>query len=77
MLRIVRIALCREPDEALAEQEDLERVEAGDKDVDTQVVLEAVNQVRVRYVLTHDIASFAAHLRLRPNNLDTLTTGAR
>jgi len=72
-LLTIGVLLRCETHETLFEKVDLERVEAGHQGVDPQIVLEAINQVRIAHVLRHNIAWLALDFLLVANDFDATT----
>jgi hypothetical protein len=75
-LRIICVFLSRKPNEALLIKEDLQRVETGDNDVDSQIVLKPVNEMRIRNVLADNVAGLLVDLGLGPYHFDSLSATA-
>lgn len=71
-LRVVTVLLSRKTNESFLKQVDLERLEAGNEHVDAQIILEAINKVRVGDILTDDIAIFSRDRLFGTNDLDAL-----
>ena len=72
---IVTIWLSGEPDETVLVEVDFERVETGDEHVDSQVILQAVDQMWVGNVTRSKHALTLANPRLTRNYLNATTTG--
>ena len=64
-----------ESDESLVVEVDDEGVDAGDEDVDAEVVLGAVDEVRPRDVPLHDHRRVLRDLRPLVHHLDPVATG--
>ena len=76
---IIRVFLCRKTYEAFLEQEYFQGIKASNKNIDTEVIFEPVDEVGVWDVLWDYISVLLVHLGLWPNNLDTFAawTGRR
>lgn len=74
-LLTIRILLGREPHQALLEEVDLQRVETRDERIDPQVILKALDQVRIAHVLRYDVARLPLHLLLQAYNFDAAPAG--
>jgi len=73
-LLAVCVSLCCKSCETFLKQIDFERVKSRHESIDAQIVLETVNQMRVRHILRNDIAWFPFDFGLATNNLDTAST---
>lgn len=74
VLLTVSILLCGEPYETLGKQVDLQWLETGDKSVDTEVIFEPVDQVRVGDILRDNVARFALDVLLLTDHFDSTAT---
>lgn len=72
-LLIIGVLLGRETDQALLKEVDFERVKAGDERVDAHIVLEPVDQVRIRDVLGDNVARLPLNFLLLADHLDSTT----
>ena len=72
-LLTVCVLLRCETYEALPEEVDFERVEAGHQGIDSQIVLEAINQVWIAHVLGHHVAWLALDFLFLADDFDTTT----
>ena len=67
----VSVFLGGEPGQSLLEEINFQGVKARHKRIDSQIVLEAVDQVRVRDVLGDNEARFPLHFLLAADNFDS------
>ena len=72
---VVCVLLSGESHQAFVEEIDLEWVEGCDESVDTQIILETFNQVRIRHVLGDNIARLAFDFLFLADDFDATTTG--
>ena len=70
----VSVLLSGEPGQSLLEEVDFQRVEAGHKRIDSQIVLEAVNQMRIGDVLRDNVAWLPFYFLLAADNFDSTAT---
>lgn len=74
-VHVSRVLLCCEACEAFLEEVDLKRVVAGHKDVDPQIVLQAIYQMGIRNVLRDEVAALLGYLVVGTEDRDTLAAG--
>ena len=73
----VCVFLRREASQTFLEEVNFQRVEARDERVDAQIILKAVDQVRVAHVLGDHVAWLALDFLLLPDNLDASAARGR
>jgi hypothetical protein len=72
---IIGIFLCCESNQTLIKQENFQRFKAGYHNIDSEIILVAVDQMRIRNILADNIIFFVIDLSFRANDSNSLTTG--
>ena len=73
---IVCVLLGGKPHQAFLVEENFEWLKAGDNHIDSEVILKAIDQMRVGDVLADNISWLLIYLGFRSNHLDSLTAAA-
>ena len=74
VLLTVCVLLCCEASQSLLKEVHLERIKAGDERIYAQIILEAIDQVRVANILRHNVAWLALHFLFLADYFDAAAT---
>ena len=71
---VIRVPLCRESGKSIIVDVDFQRIEAGNEHVNTKIVLEAIYQMWIHYVLRGKYALFFVYLGSLSSQFDAAST---
>ena len=74
VLLAIGVLLCSEPSQSLLKEVHLERIESSDERIYAQIILEAIDQVRVANILRHNVAWLALHFLFLADYFDAAAT---
>ena len=75
ILLTICVLLCSEASQSLLKEVYLERIKSCDERIDTQIILEAIDQVWVADVLRNNVAWLALDFLLLPNDFNPTAAG--
>ena len=74
VLLAIGVLLCCEASQSLLKEVHLERIKTGDECIYAQIILEAIDQVRVANILRHNISWLALHFLFLADYFDATAT---